>query len=356
MKPTRLGAFEISEFSLPYIIAEIGVNHENSLDTAIRLINEAKQGGAHAAKFQTYRADLIAMKDSPAYWDQAEEPANSQHELFQRYDSFGPNEYAQLAAHCAKSGIDFMSTPFDLQAVEDLDPLVDVFKIASADITNIPLLRRVGSKRKPVILSTGASRIDEIDRGLAELERAGAGEVLLLHCILNYPTDDANANLRMLMHLRDHYPKSWVGLSDHTRPSHDNIAAVIAYSLGARVIEKHFTHDKTLPGNDHYHAMDMHDLERMVATLECTRGLLGASTSKLPLETEEPARMYARRGICASRDLRAGQVLTESDLICLRPVAGIAADAWDAVVGSTLTRDIESGTGLLWADLLSDAV
>jgi sialic acid synthase SpsE len=355
MTPTRLGSFEISESSLPYIIAEIGVNHENSLDTAMRLIDEAKEGGAHAAKFQTYRAELIAMKDSPAYWDQAQEPANSQHELFQRYDSFGPEEYAHLASHCSRSGIDFMSTPFDLQAVEDLDPIVEVFKIASADITNIPLLRRVGSKGKPVILSTGASRIDEIDRGLAELELAGVGEVMLLQCILNYPTDDANANLKMLKHLRDHYPKHWVGLSDHTRPSDDNLAAVIAYSLGARVIEKHFTHDKSLPGNDHYHAMDMNDLKRMVASLERSRALLGTSDSKRPLESEEPARKFARRGICYTRDINAGEVLKEADMICLRPVAGIPSEAWDEVLGSTLSRDVISGASLHWDDLAAHA-
>ena len=352
MKPIQLSKTEISDLGMPYVIAEIGVNHEGRMETAFRLINEAKHGGAHAAKFQTYKADLIAMKKSPAYWDQSEEPADSQHELFQRYDSFGPDEYQQLADHCRQVGIDFMSTPFDLQAVNDLDPIVDVFKIASADITNIPLLRSVGATGKPVILSTGASTIEEIDVALAEVSGAGATQVVLLHCILNYPTNDENANLAMIGHLRDRYPEHWIGISDHTRPTSDNLALVVSYALGARVIEKHFTHDKSLPGNDHYHAMDMDDLARMITVLERTRSLLGTATGKRPLPSEDPARRFARRGICATRDLPAGHVLAEEDLICLRPVSGIPANHWDEVLGRTLSRPVTGGDGVAWADLV----
>lgn len=351
MKPLILSSTKISETSLPYVIAEIGVNHENSLETAIKLIDEAKQGGASAAKFQTYKADLISMTESPAYWDQSEETAKTQHELFQRYDSFGLEQYTILSHHCRKVGIDFMSTPFDLQAVEGLDQLVDVFKIASADITNIPLLRKVGSTRKPVILSTGASNIDEIDRGLKELEQAGSSEVALLHCILNYPTEDYNSNLRMISHLRDRYPDHWVGLSDHTRPSAAHLNIAIAYSLGARIIEKHFTHDKSLPGNDHYHSMDVVDLKRMVEVLEQSRALLGSSTSKRALDSEEPARRFARRGICAAHDLFPGQTLKESDLICLRPVSGVPAEFWDQVVGGVLSGRVYKGEEIQWHDL-----
>jgi sialic acid synthase SpsE len=351
VKPLILSSTEISETSLPYVIAEIGVNHENSIETAIKLIDEAKQGGASAAKFQTYKADLISMTESPAYWDQSEETAKTQHELFQRYDSFGLDQYTILSHHCREVGIDFMSTPFDLQAVESLDQLVDVFKIASADITNIPLLRKVGSTRKPVILSTGASNIDEIDRGLKELVQAGSSEVALLHCILNYPTDDENSNLLMISHLRDRYPDHWVGLSDHTRPSASHLNIAIAYSLGARIIEKHFTHDKSLPGNDHYHSMDVVDLKRMVEVLEHSRALLGSSTSKRALDSEEPARKFARRGICAAKDLPANHVLTESDLICLRPVSGIPAEFWDRVVGRTLVTPVTGSEGIQWNSL-----
>lgn len=352
MKPIHLSTTEISDHGLPYVIAEIGVNHEGSMETAFRLIEEAKRGGAHAAKFQTYKADLIAMKQSPAYWDQSEEPADSQHELFLRYDSFSSNDYQQLADHCRKVGIDFMSTPFDLQAVEELDPIVDVFKIASADITNIPLLRRVGATGKPVILSTGASTVEEIDAALAVVSEAGATQIVLLHCILNYPTDEENANLAMIVHLRERYPEAWIGISDHTRPTPDNLALVVSYALGARVIEKHFTHDKSLPGNDHYHAMDMDDLARLITALERTRSLLGTATGKHPLPSEDLARRFARRGICATRNLPEGHVLTEVDLICLRPVTGIPANHWDEVLGRTLSRPVTGGDGITWADLI----
>jgi len=348
MKPIKLSATEISDSSMPYIIAEIGVNHENSMETAMRLIEEAKDGGAHAAKFQTYKADLITMRDSPAYWDQSEEPADSQHELFSKYDLFGREEYKALAEHCRYVGIDFMSTPFDLQAVDDLNLIVDVFKVASADITNIPLLRKIGRTGKPVILSTGASNVEEIDRAIAEIENAGATNVVVLHCILNYPTDDTNANLSMIQHLRDRYSEYWVGISDHTRPSKDNLASIIAYTLGARVIEKHFTHNKLLQGNDHYHAMDKHDLARLVAALEIARALLGSSSSKYALDSEGPARLYARRSICVIKDLPVGHSITESDLICLRPMAGIPAEHWDEVVGQTLVRSVSEGAALEW--------
>ena len=341
----------MGENTTPYVIAEIGVNHENSLSTAMEMIREAKRGGADAAKFQTYSAELLAMKNSPAYWDQTEEPTASQYELFSKFDAFGPEEYRQLSEHCRKVGIDFMSTPFDLESAAFLNDLVQVFKVASADITNIPLLRYVGSLGKPVILSTGASTLDEVERATSELAQAGASDVVILHCVLSYPTEHHDANLLMIRHLQQRFPAQIVGLSDHTRPTPDNRVSVVAYALGARVIEKHFTLDKEQSGNDHYHSMDTNDLRHLVSSVQSTRICMGSSKTKQPILSEMLARQHARRCICASRDLPAGHILRDSDLLTLRPVAGIAANEWDRVVGRVLLTEVSYGQPLQWSDL-----
>ena len=160
------------------------------MDQAKKLIDLAKEGGADAAKFQSYKADTLASKYSPAYWDTTKEPTKSQHELFQKYDQFEPDDYILLAEHCEKNRITFLSTPFDNNAIEFLDPLVPFFKIASADVTNIPFLRKIAEKEKPVVLSTGASTLNEINIALDTLNKSGCIDIVILHCILNYPTQD----------------------------------------------------------------------------------------------------------------------------------------------------------------------
>ena len=347
----RLGAKLVTEDSLPYVIAEIGVNHEGSMETARRLIELAKEGGADAAKFQTYKADTLASKHSPAYWDLSKEPTTSQHKLFQKYDSFGPAEYRALAAHCEEVEIDFVSTPFDKSAVELLDPLMPFFKIASADLTNTPLLRQVAETGKPVVLSTGASTSDEVRVAVETLQEAGCKELSLLHCVLNYPTPDENAHLGMITGLRRDYPDIVIGYSDHTVPDESMTAVTAAYLLGARVIEKHFTHDKTLPGNDHYHAMDVHDLKRFVSNVRRAHVMIGSDEEKEPIDSEEISRMNARRSIVLDADVRAGETLTESMLTYKRPGTGVSPLHWDFVIGQRVVRDLERDHVLQWEDL-----
>ena len=198
----KLGKRVVENRSKPYVIAEIGVNHGGSLELAKHLIDQAQQGGADAAKFQSYKAGKLASRNSPAYWDISKEPTLSQFKLFQKHDSFGQDEYEELAEYCHQVGIEFVSTPFDDEAIEFLDPLVPFFKIASADLNNIPFLRKIASKGKPVLLSTGASKLGEIDTALETLTHGGCSDVVLLHCILNYPTDNDNAHLRMINGLK----------------------------------------------------------------------------------------------------------------------------------------------------------
>lgn len=353
MRQFKPGQPVAGESLRPYVIAEIGVNHEGSLDLARRLIDLAREGGADAAKFQTYKAGKIASRHSPAYWDTTREPTPSQHALFQKYDSFGPDEYAALAEHCRAVGIDFVSTPFDLEAVDALDPLMDYFKIASADLTNLPLLRRVAARNKPVLMSTGAATLGEIDMAVAALRAAGCADIVLLHCVLNYPCPDANAHLNMIDGLKRAYPELPVGYSDHTVPKNGGSvlpALLAAWLKGAVVLEKHFTHDKTLPGNDHYHAMDVDDLKRFLAEVAAIADMLGSS-HKAPLPDEAPARRHARRSIVAVRDLKAGEILSEDNLTCKRPAHGVSPLYWDEVIGRRLAGDVAEDSPLQWSDL-----
>ena len=350
-RSVKLGRRMMTPTSRPYIIAEIGVNHEGSVELAKRLIELAKEGGADGAKFQSYKADTLASKNSPAYWDTSKEATRSQHELFQKYDNFEPEDYAELARHAEKVGIDFLSTPFDDAAVDYLAPLVPFYKIASADITNTPLLRRVARTKKPIVLSTGASNMDEIRWSVHTLHEAGATDVVLLHCILNYPCENHNAHVRMIAGLADAFPDYLIGYSDHTVPDPDMTALAVAYSLGAVVLEKHFTHDKTLPGNDHYHAMDVHDLRRFVDRMATIADILGEESAKAPISTEDISRLNARRSIVLARPVKSGQVLTEADLTYKRPGTGVGPQDWDRLIGMTVTKDLPDDHVLTWDDL-----
>jgi len=346
----RLGSRVVDADSEPYVIAEIGVNHEGSLDLAKKLVELAKAGGADAAKFQTYKADTLASRHSPAYWDTSKEPTQSQFELFKKYDAFGAAEYQALAKHCASLGIDFVSTPFDDAAVDMLAPLVPFFKVASADLTNTPLLRRVARTKKPLVLSVGASTIEEIDGALHTLHTAGATDIALLHCILNYPTADENANLWMLNNLAERYPKCVLGYSDHTVPKDGLPSLVAAWLLGAVILEKHFTHDTSLQGNDHYHAMTSEHLRDFRSEVARIRPLLGVRT-KAPLASEEIARLNARRSIVVARDLSAGHRIVEADITYKRPGTGISPLSWDDVIGRTTRHALVADDVLQWSDL-----
>jgi sialic acid synthase SpsE len=347
----NLGKRTIKKDSLPYIIAEIGVNHNGSMKLAKELIELAKLGGADAVKFQSYKANKIAQRESPAYWDLKKEPTSSQYDLFKKYDNFNSEDYFELAEYSKKLNIDFLSTPFDLESVEYLNPMVPFFKISSSDITHIPLLRKIGEKNKPVVLSTGASSVSEIKNAIKILTDSGCSEIALLHCILNYPTAVKNANLRMIRHLQGTFPNHIVGYSDHTIPDQRMNILIAAYLLGAVIIEKHFTNDKSLLGNDHYHSMDKNDLNLFVKKVKYTSTKLGNSRIKAPIDTEEISRKNARRSIVVNRNVEIGSILSSTDLICKRPENGISSCEWDRVIGKKVKRKILKDQLLSWDDL-----
>ena len=332
-----------------YVIAEIGVNHGGDMKLAKELIKLAKKGGAHAAKFQSYKAHMITAKDSPAYWDTSKEPTESQFELFKKFDSFGPDDYLELAKYCESLEIDFLSTPFDLDAVDFLNPLQKWVKVASADITNFPLLRKVAATNKPIILSTGCSTIKEIRNAVAELSNYGATEIVLLHCILNYPTKDENVNLGMIASLQQEFPNCHIGYSDHTPPSDEMTVLCASYILGARVIEKHFTHDKSLQGNDHYHSMDWKDLQNFIQRVNELKSILGSNIKK-PLLSEMNSIKYARRSLYYSCDLPSGHKVSLNDLVALRPGTGTSPVLIDNYIGKVLSRSVTGNQQLMSED------
>lgn len=347
MKNFAIGDFVLGKTCRPYIIAEIGVNHEGNMELAKRLIREAAEGGAHAAKFQSYKAEKIASRHSPAYWDQSKEPTDSQFKLFKKYDSFGPDDYKELAAYCKQVGIDFMSTPFDLDAVDFLAPLMPAFKVASADITNVPLIRKCAAQGKPLIMSTGASTLPEIEFALKTAIAAGATEISLLHCVLNYPTPEENAQLNVIDELKRIFPDVSIGYSDHVVPDATISALEVATLMGCTILEKHFTHDKSLPGNDHYHAMDKDDLQRFCAKIAVYARLL--SEGGKDLGKEAAAREHARRSVVANCNIRQGEPLTEANLIAKRPAHGISPVHWDELIGKVAAVDIEEDALIAWS-------
>lgn len=329
------------------LIAEAGVNHEADRGTAIRMVEEAARAGVDVVKFQTYKAERLATRGSSAYWDVAEEPTETQFELFKKYDAFGPDDYSAISAACRENGVEFLTTPFDVEAVEWLDPLLTFWKIASGDITNVPLLERVGATRKPVALSTGASTVDEVREADAALRRAGAPDVALLHCTLAYPTAPEDAALGALTVLRAEFPGAVLGYSDHTAPPASFPAIETAVALGARIVEKHYSLDTTKRGNDHYHAFEPADFAQLRRGLDLQHLLLGEPVKRV-LPTEEPARIGARRSVVAHGDIDAGVVLTRDMLDVKRPGGGIEPRFLEQLVGRRVARAVADDTPLTW--------
>lgn len=342
----------------PYFIAEMGVNFYDTarvlgispLEAAKLYIDEAAQAGVDCAKFQSYKANTIVSKNSPAYWDTSEEPTKTQYELFLKYDHFDQIEYQELCDYTHGKGLDFTSTPFDYASADYLEPMVDFYKISSSDLTNLPFIKHIGKKGKPVFLSTGAAYLSEIDEAVRVLREAGCRELVLLHCVLSYPTRPEDANLRMIETLKRVFPDSRVGFSDHVVPDAAMTTLSAAYLMGAEVLEKHFTLDKKLPGNDHYHAGDPRDFQTAIANFRKLDTLLG-SGDKAVLECERVSRREARRSLVLTRDMRAGDVIHEADVMAKRPGTGISPKYTDLVIGKQIKVDLAEDSVLTWESL-----
>lgn len=342
----------------PYIIAEMGVNFYDTaremnispLEAAKLYIKKAKEAGVDAAKFQSYKAETIASKNSPSYWDLTKEPTTSQYELFKKLDGFNREDYEELYKYCKEIGIDFMSTPFDYNSADYLNDFVDIYKISSSDITNIPFLKHIARKGKPIYLSVGASYLSEVDEAVRAIKEEGNDQICLLHCVLSYPTKNEDANLNIIATLKRIYPDIPIGFSDHTLPDECMTILTTAYLLGADVIEKHFTLDKTLQGNDHYHAGDPEDFAKAVNNFKLIQTILGQK-EKTVLDCEQIPRREARRSLVLTHDMKKGEVLTEKDLIAKRPGTGISPKYQDIVLGRALKKDMKEDDILIWKNI-----
>lgn len=339
----------------PYIIAEIGVNFYDTaramqitpIEAAKLYIDSAAKAGVNCAKFQSYKAETIVSKNSPAYWDTSKEPTKTQYELFKKHDGFGREEYQALSDYAHSKGIDFTSTPFDYASADYLADMVDFYKISSSDMNNLPFVRHIGRKGKPVFLSTGAAYLSEVEEAVRVLKEASCPEIILLHCVLSYPTDVQNANLRFIQTLKTIFPNLRVGYSDHCVPDATMTVLSAAYLLGAEVIEKHFTLDKSLPGNDHYHAGDPNDFRTALQNFKTINLAMGAS-EKTVLPCERISRREARRSLVLTHDCKAGHILTEKDIMPKRPGTGISPQYEEIIIGRPLRCDTSEDTILTW--------
>lgn len=337
------------------LIGEVGVNYydiakkENisNMQAAKLMVKEAAEAGMHAVKFQTYKASTLAAKNSPSYWDTTEETTTSQYELFKKFDAFGEAQYRELSEYCASLGIEFFSTAFDFESADYLEPLMNVYKISSSDLSNIPFITYQAKKNKPILLSIGASNLEEIERAVEAIRSVNDQPLVLLHCVLEYPTPYAHANLNKIASLKAQFPDVIIGYSDHTKPDPSYDVIKTAYNLGATVIEKHYTLDKTLPGNDHYHGMDPADAKNIIEQIAFVDSLRGCGELKC-LDTEVLARQNARRSIVSLGTIQKGEAVREENLTFKRPGVGISPTEMQNLLGKKAKLTIEDDTILTW--------
>lgn len=326
-----------------FILAEAGVNHNGSLDMALKLCDAAKAAGADAVKFQTFvTEELLAGAVATVDYQKSHTGLTSQYEMLKNLElSF--EDFRKIKTYCDEIGIQFLSTPDDPVSLAFLRKIgVNPIKIGSSEVSNIPYLRQIGATQADVILSTGMASLDEVERACNELHRAGAASIKLLHCTTNYPCAYENVNLRAMRTLRDtfHLP---VGFSDHTK---GHLVSVAAVAMGAEIIEKHFTLDNALPGPDHVASLDPAGFKEMVLAIRQIETALGDGEKK-PRPSELGLMEQIRRKIVARQPIKKGTVFTVDNLTTKRSKTGRDASEWDVVIGGSATRDYQRDDGIV---------
>lgn len=325
-----------------FIIAEAGVNHNGSIELAKKLIDIALEAGADAVKFQTFKTENVVSGCAPKaeYQQKTTSKDETQFEMIKKLElSF--SDFNELKAYCDNKGIIFLSTPFDLDSARFLKEIgLEIFKIPSGEITNYLLLREIGSYRKKVILSTGMADLGEIEDALDVLIESGTKreDITVLHCNTEYPTPFEDVNLKAMLTIKYAF-KIEVGYSDHTLGIEIPIAAV---GLGARVIEKHFTIDRNLPGPDHKASLEPHELKQMVQAIRNIEKALGDGIKK-PSKSELKNLQIARKSIVAKRNIKKGEIFTEENLTIKRPGNGISPMRWNEIIGRKAKKDFLEG-------------
>jgi N,N'-diacetyllegionaminate synthase len=321
-----------------FIIAEAGVNHNGDLQLAKKLIDIALEAGVDAVKFQTFKAENLVSQRAPKaeYQKQTTEVAESQFKMLKKLElSF--DDFVEMKSYCDQKKLLFLSSPFDLESIDWLAKMkMPIYKVPSGEITNLPYLLKIAAVGKPVIMSTGMSRLDEIETAVNVLQAHGCREVTLLHCTTEYPAPYAEVNLKALGTLKEKFNLP-VGYSDHTKGIEIPVAAV---AMGAAVIEKHFTLDRGLPGPDHQASLEPLELKAMVAAIRNVELALGSGEKKLT-ESEKKNVAVARKSIVAKTRIKKGEEFSEENLAVKRPGDGISPMRWFDVLGRKASRDFE---------------
>lgn len=340
----------------PYTIAEAGVNHEGSLERAKDLIVKAALAGASAIKFQTYTADELVCKATPKFWEHEGDSDKDQHEAYEALGNEPRSWYPELMKCCEENNIEFLTTCFSTETADYFNELgMKAFKVASSDMSTLPYLEHIAKYGKPILLSTGASTMEEIHEAVDTIRQAGNDQIVLLHCTLCYPTmykdkdihyEDANLNL--IATLKKEFPDLVIGISDHTQTP---FSSVIAYALGADVIEKHYTVDKLLKKSaDHWFSVDPVELKEIVDGCKKVQTLKGSSVKKI-FDCEKETRLYDKRSIVSKVDIAKGQLILEEYLTYKRPGTGIYPKFKNQVVGLSTLEDIKADTPIQWTQI-----
>ena len=322
-----------------FIIAEAGVNHNGSLKLAKKLVDEAKNAGVDCIKFQTFIAENIVSKTAVKAEYQKQNTNNScesQYNMLKKLELSFP-DFIELNNYCKAKNIQFLSTAFDFDSIDFLSSLdMNVWKIPSGEITNLPYLIKIANLGKDIILSTGMSTMEEIQNALSVLKTNGAGNITVLHCTTEYPAPFADVNLKAMLTIKDKFDVN-IGYSDHTKGIEIPISAV---ALGATVIEKHFTLDKNMQGPDHKASLEPHELKKMVESIRNVESALGDGIKKLA-ESEKKNISVARKSIIAKRDIKKGEIFTQENLTVKRPGNGISPMKWFEILGQKAIKDFK---------------
>ncbi|RZD44348.1 MAG: N-acetylneuraminate synthase [Thaumarchaeota archaeon] len=331
-----------------YTIAEAGANHDGEIDKAFKLIDGAIESKADSVKFQTYKASKLTTKTAPKYWDD-DKPNETQFDVFKKLDSLNNDDWKQIFEYANKKDITCFSTPFDKDSVDLLYSLdVPAFKIASADITDIPLIKHIAAKQLPIFISTGMANDEEIRYAVNSIEDAGNHEIIIMHCITSYPTKPEDANLEMINTLQTQYPEYPIGFSDHTLGT---LISVFSTFYGAQCVEKHFTFDNSLKVSpDHKLSLNPKDFRILVEQLRLSFISKGSPQRNL-FDAESEAVKYARRSIVSSQKIPKNTVITEDMLDIKRPGTGISPKFFEKVIGSTTSNEIDEDIPIQWTDL-----
>ena len=348
MKEIKIDNRKIGGKNSCYTIAEAGANHEGSIEKAFKLIDAAKKAGSDSIKFQTYKAIKLTTKSAPKYWDDGVS-GESQFDVFKKLDSFEEDDWKQVFDYAKKQNITCFSTPFDEKSADMLYSLgTPAFKIASADITHIPLIKHIALKNLPVFLSTGMANEEEMKEAVDTIHDCGNENVILLHCVTSYPTNPEDANLEMIHSLEKDFPDCVIGYSDHTLGS---IIPALSVIYGAKVIEKHFTFDTSLKqSRDHRLSLDSNSFREMIQNIrlaEISKGL----AHREEFDSEKSGIKYARRSIVSAIKIPKDTVISKDMLDIKRPGTGIYPKFLNKVIGTKAIRNIEKDIPIQWDDI-----